>query len=107
MQMKFCSEKNKVSGNMRNIYSHKEYAFTLFEVIIALAILALVSSSVLVVIDRCVASMADSTLQMQAFEVARELLVVVLAGCFEPPHRLPGGGVENPGRGELDRAVAA
>ena len=38
----------------------------------ALAILALISSSVLVVIERCVASAAASALRMKAFEVARE-----------------------------------
>jgi len=47
-------------------------AFTLVEVMMALSILALISSSVLVVINRCVASGADSALRMQAFEVARE-----------------------------------
>jgi hypothetical protein len=38
----------------------------------ALAILALVSSSVLVVVNRCVVSATNSTLRMQAFEVARD-----------------------------------
>jgi prepilin-type N-terminal cleavage/methylation domain-containing protein len=46
-------------------------AFTLVEVLAALAILAIISSSVLVVIGRCTASATDSVLQMQAFEVAR------------------------------------
>jgi len=45
----------------------------------ALAILALVSSSVLVVINRCLASAADSALRMQAFEVARENMEKLLA----------------------------
>lgn len=47
-------------------------AFSLLETVTALAILALISSSVLVVINRCMTSMADSALRMQAFEVARE-----------------------------------
>jgi prepilin-type N-terminal cleavage/methylation domain-containing protein len=47
-------------------------AFTLVEVMMALSILALISSSVLVVINRCVTSGADSALRMQAFDVARE-----------------------------------
>ena len=47
-------------------------AFSLVEVLTALAILALISSSVLVVINRCMASAANSTWKMQAFEVARE-----------------------------------
>jgi excisionase family DNA binding protein len=38
----------------------------------ALAILALVSTSVLVVINRCMASTANSALRMQAFKIARE-----------------------------------
>ena len=38
----------------------------------ALAILALISSSVLVVINRCTASAADSALRMQAFGVVRD-----------------------------------
>jgi prepilin-type N-terminal cleavage/methylation domain-containing protein len=47
-------------------------AFSLVEVMTALAILALASSSVLIVIDRCVNSAATSAMRMQAFEVARE-----------------------------------
>ena len=54
-------------------------AFTLVEVMMALSILALISSSVLVVINRCVASGADSALRMQAFEVARENMEKLLA----------------------------
>jgi hypothetical protein len=45
----------------------------------ALAILALISSSVLVVIDRCASSAATSALRMQAFEVARENMEALLA----------------------------
>jgi len=54
-------------------------AFTLVEVMMALSILALISSSVLVVINRCVTSGADSALRMQAFEVARENMERLLA----------------------------
>ena len=50
----------------------KKSAFSLVEVLTALSILALISSSVLVVIDRSVTAGADSALRMQAFEVARE-----------------------------------
>ena len=49
------------------------------EVLTALAILALTSSSVLIVIDRCVTSAASSALRMQAFEVARENMETLLA----------------------------
>ena len=59
--------------------STKKKAFSLVEVLAALAILALISSSVLVVIDRCVASTANSALRMQAFEVARENMEKLLA----------------------------
>jgi prepilin-type N-terminal cleavage/methylation domain-containing protein len=52
--------------------------FTLLEVLTALAILALASSSVMIVIDRCVASASDSTLRMEAFELVRENLEKIL-----------------------------
>ncbi len=54
-------------------------AFSLIESVTALIILALVSSSVLVVINRCMASAADLTLRMQAFEVARENMETLLS----------------------------
>jgi len=57
-------------------------AFSLVEVVTALAILALISSSVLVVINRCVASTADLSLRMQAFEVARENMEKLLASTL-------------------------
>lgn len=57
----------------------REKAFSLIEVMTALAILALASSSVLVVIDRCARSAATSALRMQAFEVARENMEALLA----------------------------
>ena len=52
--------------------------FTLLEVLTALGILALVSSSVLLVMNRCVSSAADSALRMEAFRLARENLEKVL-----------------------------
>lgn len=57
----------------------KPGAFSLLEVLTALAILALISSSVLVVINRCVVSTTDSVLKMQAFEVARENMETLLS----------------------------
>jgi type II secretory pathway pseudopilin PulG len=54
-------------------------AFSLVEVVTALIILALISSSVLVVINRCMASAADSELRMQAFEVARDNMEKILS----------------------------
>ena len=53
--------------------------FSLVETVTALIVLALISSSVLVVIDRCMTSVADSTLRIQAFEVARENMETLLA----------------------------
>ena len=58
--------------------SHANQAFTLLEVLAALAILALASSSVLIVVDRCVASASDSALRMEAFELVRENLEKIL-----------------------------
>ena len=54
-------------------------AFTLTEVMAAVTILGIISLSVLVVINRCVASAADCTLRMQAFEIARENMERLLA----------------------------
>ena len=62
----------------RWVLSSRTEAFTLLEVLTALAILALASSSVLLVINRCMASTANSALQMEAFQVARENLEKVL-----------------------------
>jgi len=53
--------------------------FTLIEVLTALAILALVSSSVLVIVDRCLVSASDSSLRMEAFLLARENMEKILA----------------------------
>ena len=56
-------------------------AFSLVEVLMAVAILALTCSSVLVVIERCVTSAAESALRMRAFEVARENMENLLASA--------------------------
>jgi len=61
------------------IRNTREKAFSLPEVAAALIILALVSSSVLMVIDRSITSAADSIMRMQAFEVARENMETVLS----------------------------
>ncbi len=47
-------------------------AFCLIEVAAALTILVFVIISILAVYDRCMAAAAESTLRMQAFEVARD-----------------------------------
>ena len=54
-------------------------AFTLLEVLTALAILGLLCSSVLLVINQCMATTANCTWRMEAFQVARENLENVLA----------------------------
>ncbi|MCH8119729.1 MAG: prepilin-type N-terminal cleavage/methylation domain-containing protein [Planctomycetes bacterium] len=66
-------------GRAKRYTENADSGFSLVEVLTALAILALISSSVLVVIDRCVVSAADSSLRMQAFEVARENMEKLLA----------------------------
>ena len=60
-------------------YETGNKGFSLVEILMALAVLALTSSTVLIVIDRCVASAASSALKMQAFEVARENMEMLLA----------------------------
>lgn len=64
--MKYSSEKNLLFASLTY------RGFTLVEVMGALVILALVSSSVVVVINRCMASAADMELRIQAFELARQ-----------------------------------
>ena len=60
-------------------YCLKNRGFSLAEVMMAVMILALTCSSVVVVIDRCVASAAKSALRMRAFEVARDNMENLLA----------------------------
>jgi hypothetical protein len=57
----------------------RKKAFSLVEVAMAVMILDLVFLSVLVVIDRCVDSVAGSAMRMRAFEVARENMEKLLA----------------------------
>jgi prepilin-type N-terminal cleavage/methylation domain-containing protein len=67
-----------MSCRSKTFYVRKK-AFSLVEVLMAVAILGLTCSSVLIVIDRCVDSAAKSALRMQAFEVARENMENLLA----------------------------
>lgn len=71
--MKFFSEKSSLCALSRC------KGFSLVEAVAALIILGLVCSSVLVVINRCLAGAADSELRMRAFEVARENMEELLA----------------------------
>lgn len=67
------------SGRIEYAGTRRGAGFTMLEVLAALVILALASSSVLLVIDRCLNSASDSVLRMEAFELARENLEKVLA----------------------------
>ncbi len=71
-----CREARNTQYAIRNT---REKAFSLTETVTALIILALISSSVLVVINRSIASAADLALSMQAFEVARENMEALLS----------------------------
>ena len=59
----------------------KKKGFSLAEVMMAVMILGLTCSSVLVVIERCVASATNSALRMRAFEVARDNMEKLLASA--------------------------
>ena len=61
------------------IRNGRRNAFSLVEAATAVIILGLICSGVLVVIDRCMTSAADSALRMQAFDVARENMEKLLA----------------------------
>jgi prepilin-type N-terminal cleavage/methylation domain-containing protein len=73
--------------------SAKNNAFSLIEVLTALTILALVATSVIVVIDRSICSAADSQLQMQAFEVAHENMEALL--CKTSVEQIRDSGISN------------
>lgn len=75
--MKYHFEKNLIFRLNGAVDFRK--GFSLIEALTALIILALICSSVLVVIDRCMASAADSVLRQKAFEVARENMEALLA----------------------------
>ena len=64
----------------KKISLHKSFrAFSLIEVTAALLILAIIGASVMVVINRCIDSVIDSQLKMEAFELARENMEKLLA----------------------------
>lgn len=77
--MKCHSKTHDASCVMRRALRNTQYsirytnkAFSLIEVVTALVILAIASSTVLVILNRSIASAANSALKMHAFEVARE-----------------------------------
>ena len=57
----------------------KRFGFTLIEVGASLALLALITSTVLVVMNRCIEAAIDSRTKMEAFELARENIEKLLA----------------------------
>ncbi|MHC4789888.1 MAG: hypothetical protein ACYS8Y_00385 [Planctomycetota bacterium] len=69
----------KAKLNIRSYMLSFRSAFSLVEATTALVLLALICSTVLVVINRCMESAADSTARCQAFEVARENMETILA----------------------------
>ncbi len=69
----YCSNNN----SLRHKTSRR--AFTLIEVVATLLILTAISTSVLVVMDQCIAATMDMELMTQAFEIARENMERLLA----------------------------
>jgi len=67
----------------KNILIRRKHrpAFTLIEVVTAIAILAAIITSVLVVMDRAIAATIDTELKMQAFNLARENMEILLASA--------------------------
>ena len=60
-------------------YVNKNNGFTLIEVVASTTILVFISFSAWMVIDRCVNSTADMKMKMEAFEVARENMELLLS----------------------------
>lgn len=71
-------------------------AFTLLEVAASLIILALITSSALVVINRCMKATIDETVKVQAFEIAREKMEKLLAANAVEETLEQGTSEENP-----------
>jgi prepilin-type N-terminal cleavage/methylation domain-containing protein len=68
----YRSENNMLRNNIR------PNGFSLLEVMVAISVLAAISSSVLVVMNRCIAATIDSRTKMQAFELVRQNMEKVL-----------------------------
>ena len=63
------------------IHKKNYSAFTLIEAVMAVAILAAITTSVLVVMNRCVTAAIDIRVKTQAFEIARENMEKLLASA--------------------------
>lgn len=59
-----------------NLFYRK--GFSLIEAVAALGVLAVITSSVLVIVDQCMNSTADMTLRRNAFEIARENMEILM-----------------------------
>lgn len=71
--MNCCS--NKISMDERTLTK----AFTLAEVVAALVVLTLITSSVLIVVSRCIKATIDQKTKIRAFQIARENMEKLLA----------------------------
>lgn len=59
-----------------NLFFRK--GFSLIEAVAALGVLAVITSTVLVIVDQCMNSTADMTLRRNAFEIARENMEILM-----------------------------
>lgn len=89
--MKCCSKKNRLP-----VVSAQKKGFTLPEVAAALVILALITSSALVVINRCIKATIDEKVKVQAFEITRENMEKLLANDTIQEMLEQGTSEENP-----------
>ncbi|MBN1124772.1 MAG: type II secretion system protein, partial [Sedimentisphaerales bacterium] len=64
----------------RNKLFSRRRGFTLLEVTVATLILAILATTVLVILDRCIDATMDLELRMRAFSVARENMERLLGG---------------------------
>ena len=79
-----------------NIYSYRVRAFTLPEVVMALLILGLITSSILYVINSSLEAAADHRLKMEAFRIARDNMEKLLAVESVPELLMQGQSDQNP-----------
>jgi type II secretory pathway pseudopilin PulG len=63
--------KKQITRNQKPVTSNR-IAFTIVEVVAALMIIALICSSVMLVVKQQVTALSESRLRMEAFEIARE-----------------------------------
>ena len=80
--LKFWSRNIKKMYHFENNMTPKTIrhaGFSLLEVVVALGVLAAIISSVLVVINQCIAATIDSRTKMEAFRLVRENMEKVLA----------------------------